>query len=71
MPYTDSHGRPELIMHPDIVRGLAEPRTVPAPGAEVGADAAPVARTVQRGGRGSRGADDRSRDADRTGGRRS
>jgi hypothetical protein len=23
MPYTDSHGRPELLMHPDIKRGRA------------------------------------------------
>ena len=23
MPYTDSHGRPEFLMHPDTKRGVA------------------------------------------------
>lgn len=26
MGYTDAQGRPELVMHPDIVRGEAVPR---------------------------------------------
>ncbi|SDY63739.1 hypothetical protein SAMN05661080_04123 [Modestobacter sp. DSM 44400] len=26
MPYTDRHGRPELLMHPDIARGVASYR---------------------------------------------
>jgi hypothetical protein len=30
MPYTDSHGRPELLVHPDIVGGPASWRTEPA-----------------------------------------
>ncbi len=27
MPWTDSHGRPELVMHPDIKRGATAYRT--------------------------------------------
>jgi hypothetical protein len=30
MPYIDSHGRPELLVHPDIVGGPASWRTEPA-----------------------------------------
>ena len=26
MPYTDRHGRPEILMHPDIARGVASYR---------------------------------------------
>ncbi len=28
MGYTDAHGRPELVVHPDIVRGFASYRHV-------------------------------------------
>lgn len=31
MPWTDSHGRPELVMHPDIKRGGAKYRHESAP----------------------------------------
>jgi len=31
MPWTDSHGRPEILMHPDIVRGVASYRVEPTP----------------------------------------
>lgn len=27
MPYTDRHGRPEIVMHPDIARGLVSYRS--------------------------------------------
>lgn len=40
MPYTDSHGRPEILVHPNIVGGPATWRTEPA---DVDKDAGPAA----------------------------
>lgn len=37
MGYTDAQGRPEIVMHPDIVRGAAGYRTT---GERLGGDAA-------------------------------
>ena len=34
MPYTDRHGRPELLMHPDIARGVTPYRVTAPPKAE-------------------------------------
>lgn len=57
MTYTDAHGRPELVMHPDIVRGTALIRTTgqhddPSDAiVDVAADIAGEAGTDQSAGR--------------------
>lgn len=48
MPFTDAQGRPELVMHPDLVRGAVAYRREPATGDDTAsadrAAAAPDAR---------------------------